>query len=127
MQLATDSLPHAKSLMNCQLEAVANALKHKELEIVSKIDNGKSQSINGFSIPNPVGCCTGQALGCGCSFVGAWVISLILSTLLTSFVGRSDVVQVLLSGLTCIGSLVMAAVLSFLTGRFFPVIKNQAE
>ena len=83
-----------------------------------------------FNIPRPIGCCAGQALGCGLSFLASWVVAGVLSALLTPLFGQSQGgntgVGVLLAGLTCGGSLMMGAVLSFLIGRFFPVFGKKA-
>jgi hypothetical protein len=78
----------------------------------------------------PIGCCTGQALGCGFSFLASWAVAWLFSALLTPAFGQAQggntPVGVLLSGFTCCGSLVMGAVLSFLTGRLFPIFKKKA-
>ena len=83
-----------------------------------------------FNIPRPIGCCAGQALGCGLSFLASWVVAGVLSALLTPLFGQSQGgntgIGVLLAGLTCGGSLMMGAVLSFLTGRLFPIFKKKA-
>ncbi len=85
---------------------------------------------SGPKIPRPVGCCAGQAAGCGCSFLASWIMALILSVLLAPLFGQYDggntAAGTLLSALTCGGSLIMGAVLSFLTGRAFPVLKKGA-
>jgi hypothetical protein len=83
-----------------------------------------------FNVPHPIGCCAGQALGCGCSFLASWVVAGVLSVLLAPLFGASQGgntgAGVVLAGLTCGGSLMMGAVLSFLTGRFFPVFGKKA-
>ena len=77
------------------------------------------------------GCCTGQSLGCVFSFISCWVIALLISAVLTPFFGQSQggntAVGMLLSGLTCGGSLILGAGLSFLTGRLFPVFKKKVR
>lgn len=83
-----------------------------------------------LSVPRPIGCCAGQALGCGFSFLASWVVAWLLSALLIPFFGQSSgdntTIDVLLAGLTCGGSLIMGAGLSFLTGRLFPIFKKKA-
>jgi len=83
-----------------------------------------------FNIPRPIGCCAGQALGCGFSFIASWAVAGILSALLTPLFGGSQGgntgAGVLLSGLTCGGSLIMGVGLSFLTGLLFPIFKKKA-
>ena len=82
-----------------------------------------------FSVPRPIGCCAGQALGCGFSFLASWAVAGILSALLTPLFGQSQggntAAGVLLAGLTCGGSLIMATGLSFLSGRLFPIFKKK--
>ncbi len=82
-----------------------------------------------LNIPRPLGCCTGQALGCGCSFIASWVFALLLSallpTLFASSTGTDPLAGILLPGFICGSSLVMAAVFSFLTGRIFPVFQRK--
>jgi len=93
-------------------------------------DNSQSSSKKNFNLPPPIGCCAGQALGCGLSFLATWVVAGFLSAILTPLFGQSQggntPVGVLLAGLTCGGSLIMGAVLSFLTGRLFPIFKKKA-
>ena len=83
-----------------------------------------------FNVPRPIGCCAGQALGCGFSFLASWIVVWLLSALLTPYFGQSQggntIIGVLLAGLTCGGSLIMGAGLSFLTGRLFPIFKKKA-
>jgi len=92
--------------------------------------NSQNPTIKNFNIPRPIGCCAGQALGCGFSFIASWAVAGILSALLTPLFGGSQGgntgAGVLLAGLTCGGSLIMGAVLSFLTGRLFPIFKKKA-
>ncbi len=82
-------------------------------------------------IPRPVGCCAGQTLGCGCSFLASWVMALILSVLLSPLFGENGggntAAGTLVSMLTCGGSLILGAVLSFLAGRAFPVLKKSGS
>ncbi|MCJ7434871.1 MAG: hypothetical protein MUO77_15420 [Anaerolineales bacterium] len=91
--------------------------------------NSQSPTKKNFNIPRPIGCCAGQTLGCGLSFLATWVVAGVLSALLTPLFGQSQggntAVGVLLSGLTCGGSLMMGAALSFLTGRLFPIFKKK--
>ena len=76
------------------------------------------------------GCCAGQTLGCGFSFLAGWLMAACLSALLLPLFGQSpagnSAMNVVLSGLTCGGSLIMGGVLSFLAGRFFPVFQKRA-
>jgi len=92
--------------------------------------NSQNSTKKNFNIPRPIGCCAGQALGCGFSFLATWVVAGLLSVLLTPLFGGSQGgntgAGVLLAGLTCGGSLIMGAVLSFLTGRLFPVFGKKA-
>jgi hypothetical protein len=92
--------------------------------------NSPNPPKNNSALLRPVGCCAGQTLGCGFSFLVSWVAAWILSALLTPLFGQSQGgntgVGVMLSGLTCCGSLVMGAGLSFLTGRLFPIFKKKA-
>ena len=91
-------------------------------------DNSQNSAKKDANLLRPIGCCTGQALGCGFSFLASWLVAWLLSALLAPFFGQiqgdNTTVGVLLSGLTCCGSLVMGAVFSFLTGRLFPVFKK---
>ena len=93
-------------------------------------DISQNSTKKSFNVPHSIGCCAGQALGCGFSFLTSWVVAWLLSALLTPLFGQSQGgntgVGVLLAGLTCGGSLMMGAVLSFLTGRFFPVFGKKA-
>jgi hypothetical protein len=93
-------------------------------------DNSQNSTKKNFNIPRSIGCCAGQALGCGFSFLASWVVAGVLSALLTPLFGGSQGgntgAGVLLAGLTCGGSLFMGAVLSFLTGRLFPIFKKKA-
>jgi hypothetical protein len=88
-------------------------------------NNAQNSTKKNFNIPRPIGCCAGQALGCGFSFLATWVVAAIFSALLTPLFGGSQGgntgAGVLLAGLTCGGSLIMGAGLSFLTGRLFPI------
>lgn len=92
--------------------------------------NSQNTTTKNFNILRPIGCCTGQALGCGFSFLASWVVAWLFSALLTPLFGQSQgdntTAGVLLSGLTCCGSLMMGAGLSFLTGRLFPIFKKKA-
>ena len=92
-------------------------------------DISQNSTKKSFNIPRQIGCCAGQALGCGFSFLASWVVAGVLSALLTPLFGQSQGgntgVGVLLAGLTCGGSLMMGAVLSFLTGRLFPIFKKK--
>ena len=92
--------------------------------------NSQDSTKKNFNVPHPIGCCAGQALGCGFSFLATWVVAGVLSVLLAPLFGQSQggntSVGVLLAGLTCGGSLIMGAILSFLTGRFFPVFGKKA-
>ena len=92
--------------------------------------NSQNSIKKNFNVPHSIGCCAGQALGCGFSFLTSWVVAAIFSALLTPLFGGSQGgntgAGVLLAGLTCGGSLIMGAVLSFLTGRFFPVFGKKA-
>jgi len=92
--------------------------------------NSQNPTKKNFNIARPIGCCAGQALGCGFSFLTSWVVAWLLSALLTPLFGASQEgntgAGVLLAGLTCGGSLIIGAVLSFLTGRFFPVFGKKA-
>jgi len=90
-----------------------------------------SQSIfkAGFNSSRLPGCCAGQALGCGVSFVVSWVIALILSALLAPVFGQSQggntFVGIILAALTFGCSLIIGGGLSFLTGRLFPIFKKK--
>ncbi len=70
------------------------------------------------------------SLGCGFSFLASWAVAGVLSALLAPLFGQSQggntAVGTLLSGLTCGGSLLMGAALSFLTGRLFPIFGKKA-
>jgi len=92
-------------------------------------DRSQSNLKKGFDSSRLPGCCAGQALGCGISFIVSWVIVLLVSALLTPLFGQSQggntSVGVLLSGLSCGGSLLLGAGLSFLTGRLFPIFKKE--
>jgi hypothetical protein len=96
----------------------------------TSVDTSQNSTKKNFNLPRPIGCCAGQALGCGLSFLVSWVIAGVLSALLTPLFGQSQggntEVGVLLSALTCGGSLLMGTMLSFLTGRFFPVFGKKA-
>ncbi|RPI91241.1 MAG: hypothetical protein EHM40_16310 [Chloroflexi bacterium] len=93
-------------------------------------NNSQHSTKKNFNIPRPIGCCAGQALGCGFSFLTSWVVAWIVSAVLAPLFGGSQGgntgAGVLLAGLTCGGSLIMGGVLSFLTGRLFPVFKKKA-
>lgn len=69
-------------------------------------------------------------MGCGCSFLASWVVALLISALVASVLGPTQganpMADILLPGAIFIGSLILAAVLSFLTGRFFPVFQKKA-
>ncbi len=82
-------------------------------------------------LPRLAGCCTGQALGCGISFIISWVVALLISALLAPVFGKAGggntTVGVLISGLTCVGSLIIGTGLSFLVGRIFPIFKKKAR
>jgi hypothetical protein len=71
-----------------------------------------------------------MALGCGISFITTWVIALILSAVLVPLfgngLGQNTPVGTLVAALTCAGSLILGAGLSFLTGRLFPIFKKKA-
>ena len=41
-----------------------------------------------FNVPRPIGCCAGQVLGCGFSFLASWVVAWLLSALLTPLLWR---------------------------------------
>jgi hypothetical protein len=75
------------------------------------------------------GCCAGQALGCGLSFLVSWVLALIISAILTPLFGNThgdnSFTGLLLTSLTCGGSMLIAALLSFLAGRLFPIFKKK--
>ena len=92
--------------------------------------NLKNSTNKYFNVPPPIGCCAGQAMGCGFSFLASWIVAWLLSTLLTPLFGISQggnsAVGMLLAALTCGGSLIMGTVLSFLTGRLFPIFKKKA-
>lgn len=79
----------------------------------------------GFQVLRAIGCCAGQALGGGFTFVASWavagVISALLAPLFGSTYGENTPVGVLLAGLTCLGSLVTGFVISFIVGRLFPL------
>jgi hypothetical protein len=96
----------------------------------ASVNNSQNSTKKNFKVPHSVGCCAGQTLGCGFSFLASWVVAWVLSALLTPLFGQSQggntSVGVLLAGLTCGGSLIMGAVLSFLTGRMFPIFKKKA-
>ena len=83
-----------------------------------------------FNKSHPVAGCAGHALGCGCSFVACWVAAWVLSAFLAPLFGQTSggntIIGMLLAALTCGGSLVVGAVLSFLVGRVFPILKNKA-
>jgi len=79
-----------------------------------------------LTIPRPVGCCAGQAAGCGCSFLASWVVALLLTSIFGRPQGGNLMTNLLLPAIIFAGSLVMAAVFSFLTGRFFPVFQKKA-
>ena len=83
----------------------------------------------GFDVSRLAGSCAGQSLGCGLTFITSWVIALILSAVLAPLFGQSQggntPVGLLLAALTCGGSLIMGAGLSFLTGRLFPIFKKK--
>ncbi len=93
--------------------------------------NSQNYTKKNFNVPRSIGCCTGQALGCGISFLTSWVVAWFLSALLTPLFGGSQGgntgAGVLLAGLTCGGSLIMGAVLSFLTGRLFPIFGKKSR
>ena len=84
-----------------------------------------------FDIPRPVGCCIGQALGCGFSFLASWAVAGISSVLLTPLFGQSQggntTTGVIMAGLTFGGSLIMGAVFSFMSGRLFPIFKKKGR
>lgn len=83
----------------------------------------------GFDSSRLPGCCAGQALGCGISFIVSWVIALVLSTVLTPLFGQyqggNTTAGVLLSGISCGGSLILGSGLAFLTGRLFPIFQKK--
>jgi len=93
-------------------------------------NNTQNSTKKNFNVPHSIGCCAGQALGCGFSFLTSWVVAWLLSALLTPLFGASQGdntgAGVLLAGLTCGSSLMLGTVLSFLTGRFFPVFGKKA-
>lgn len=77
-------------------------------------------------LPRAAGCCAGQAAGCGCSFLGGWLLSLALSALLNSLLGPSQGGKILVSALVFLASLLTAAIVSFLIGRWLPVFRKKA-
>ena len=93
-------------------------------------DNSQNSTKKNFNVPHSIGCCAGQALGCGFSFLATWAVAGVLSALLAPLFGQSQGgntgAGVLLAGLTCGGSLIMGAALSFLTGRLFPIFTKKA-
>jgi hypothetical protein len=93
--------------------------------------NAQASTTKGSNVPQLIGCCTGQALGCGFSFLAswaaAWILSVLLAPLFGQYQGEDTTVGVLLSGLTCVGSLILGAGFSFLTGRLFPVFKKKGR
>ena len=96
----------------------------------SASDNTPQYSTKKYlNVPPPIGCCAGQAVGCGFSFLASWVVAWLLATLLTPLFGISQggntAVGTLLAALTCGGSLILGAGLSFLTGRLFPIFKKK--
>ncbi len=98
----------------------------------STSDGGAQSNLKeGFNISRLPGCCAGQALGCGISFIASWVMALILSAVLTPFFGQpqggNTTVGILLSALTFAGSLIIGGSLSFLAGRLFPIFKKRAR
>jgi hypothetical protein len=95
--------------------------------------NGNSPNTTNkdIDLPRLAGCCSGQALGCGFSFLISWVVALIVSSLLAPVFGKAGggntIVGILISALTCVGSLVIGTGLSFLVGRIFPIFKKKAR
>jgi hypothetical protein len=84
-----------------------------------------------FDVPRAIGCCAGQSLGCGFTFLlswaGAWIFSSLLVPLLGQSQGGRSTVVVLITGLTCGTSLLLGAGLSYTIGRIFPVFKRKGE
>lgn len=88
---------------------------------------GSPQKTKSPGIQHVAGCCGGQFLGCGFSFIASWVIALGLSWMATAVFGRSQGIDVLIAGLTCAVSLLLGLIFSFLTGRLFPVIGKKGK
>jgi hypothetical protein len=94
---------------------------------------GKSQDPEKkiLDIRNLLGSCTGSAIGCGLAFLSSsvvgWLIALLLAPAFGAAGGGNTAVGVLLAALKCGGSLILAAVLSFLAGRLFPSFQKAAR
>jgi hypothetical protein len=83
-------------------------------------------SLEKIDLPRAAGCCAGQAAGCGCSFLGGWILSLILSALINALLGPSQGGNLLVSALAFFASLLAAGIISFLVGRWLPAFKKKA-
>jgi hypothetical protein len=94
-------------------------------------DRSQGKLKEGFNSSRLPGCCAGQALGCGISFIVSWGIALLLSALVTPLFGHpggnNTTAGLLLTGLTFAGSLILGGGLSFLTGRLFPIFTKKAR
>jgi hypothetical protein len=84
-----------------------------------------------FDVTRLPGCCAGQALGCGLTFLVSWGLALLSSAFLTPLFGNSrgdnSLTGLLITSLTCGGSILISAVLSFLAGRLFPVLRRKGR
>ncbi len=97
----------------------------------SVINKPQNSTEKNFNVSHSIGCCVGQSLGCGFSFLASWVAAWILSAILAPYFDQGQAgnttAGVLLAGFNCVGSLIMGAALSFLTGRLFPIFKKRAR
>lgn len=95
------------------------------------VNSSQNSSKNNFDFPRSIGCCAGQSLGCGFTFLLSWLVAWLLSTILVPLIGQSQggrsLAGLLITGLTCGTSLLIGAGISFLIGRIFPVFKKKVE
>lgn len=94
-------------------------------------DSSQNSIKDNFNPTRSIGCCAGQALGCGFAFLISWIVAGAISAFVTPLFGQyqggNTGAGVLLAGFTCFGSLLMSTVFSFLIGRLFPVFGKKAR
>ena len=90
------------------------------------MNSNPPRPLGNISLPHAAGCCAGQAAGCGCSFLGGWILSLVLSALVNTLLGPSQFGGLLVLAITFFACLLAGGMVSFLVGRLLPVFKKKA-